>query len=541
MTHANQSISYDQPTYPDLGRIYPGDYYPDLPVDDYICRTNPLPQGPAVFDIRDFGAVAEPGRLNTEAFQQAADAAKDCGGGVILVSGGTYRLGTVWIPSHTTLFIAPDACLEASRNADLLLDQNPHHHQKYGTESVEGAFIRVRGAEDVVITGGGRISGSGEWYVYEPRELPALHPFDLTMLPRRDQAARINSVPDTVRYYYRQRIRYAEDKYQEGRPNLRRPSYMVWVEDSCQVRLENIILHDAMCWTLNVDCCQDVIIRNLVIDDNRHVANTDGIDITGSSHVTIEHCFISCADDGICLKNPVHTGRAMRDIQIRDCKVLSVMNAFKIGTGTRHDISQVRVSNCDFYLPDIYPGGVSGISIESCDGSHITDIILEDIRMDQVQCPIYLLLNRRNEAGDPYTDTPGVNAYWGGSVMDITLRHITAENVELPCLVTGFVSQTESGQPVRQAIQHVCLEDIEIRYRDNQEKIYLPQQFDEFLTDYPESNAHGDVDACGFWFRHADGLRLKQIRIKPRQVNTRPLLTFYDVNQVQVSEVTTLA
>lgn len=35
-------------------------------------------------------------------------------------------------------------------------------------ESSEGAFVRVKNAEDVTITGGGRINGSGEWYVYEP-------------------------------------------------------------------------------------------------------------------------------------------------------------------------------------------------------------------------------------------------------------------------------------------------------------------------------------------------------------------------------------
>ncbi|MDD2214546.1 MAG: glycosyl hydrolase family 28 protein, partial [Oscillospiraceae bacterium] len=482
MATENSTPTYDQPSYPDLGNIYPGDYYPDIPWQDYIRPDQPLPQGKAVFDIRDFGAVAEPGRLNTAAFQKAADAAAANGGGVILVAGGIYRMGTVWIPSHTTLFVAADACLEASRNADLLLDQNPHHHQKYGTESAEGAFIRVRDAEDVVITGGGRISGSGEWYVYEPRELPALEPFALTRLPRRDQAACINTVPGTVRYYYRQRIRYAEDKYQEGRPNLRRPSYMVWVENSRQVQLENIILHDAMCWTLNIDCCEQVVIRDLVIDDNRHVANTDGIDLTGSSHVAIEHCFISCADDGICLKNPVHTGRTMRDIEIHRCTVLSVMNAFKIGTGTRHDICQVRVSDCDLCLPDIYPGSVSGISIESCDGSYIKDVVLDHIRMDKIMCPVYLLLNQRNEALDPYTEEPDQNAYWGGGIADITIKNLSAPNAELPCIVTGFINSTKTGRTVRKAIRGLKLEHIDISYRDNQEEISLPEQFTEFLT-----------------------------------------------------------
>lgn len=61
-------------------------------------------------------------------------------------------------------------------------------------ESSEGAFVRVKNAEDVTITGGGSINGSGEWYVYEPRELPALVPFETSRLPRRDQAKEINTI-----------------------------------------------------------------------------------------------------------------------------------------------------------------------------------------------------------------------------------------------------------------------------------------------------------------------------------------------------------
>lgn len=45
----------------------------------------------------------------------------------------------------------------------------------------------------------------------------------------------------------------------------------------------------------------------MVIDDNRHVANSDGVDINASDNVLVDHCFISCADDGIVIKNPIRT------------------------------------------------------------------------------------------------------------------------------------------------------------------------------------------------------------------------------------------
>lgn len=73
------------------------------------------------FRIRDFGARPEKNLLNTEAFLKAAVACEKEGGGVILVAGGSYCMGTVYIPSHTTLFIAADSEIKASRNVDLLL------------------------------------------------------------------------------------------------------------------------------------------------------------------------------------------------------------------------------------------------------------------------------------------------------------------------------------------------------------------------------------------------------------------------------------
>ena len=519
---------YDRPTYPQLGHIYPGDYYEELPFSDYINTNQKIPSEKKIFDIRDFGARPEKDLLNTEAFLAAAAACEKAGGGVILVAGGSYCMGTIYIPSDTTLFIAADSEIRASRNADLLVSKNPEGIIDYGTESSEGSFVRVKDASNVTITGGGRISGSGEWYVYEPRELPARSPFPVTKLPRRDQAAEINTIPDTIRYYYRQRIRYAEDKYNEGKETLKRPSYMVWIQNSTNILIENIILHDSMTWTFNADCCDDIIIRNVVIDDNRHVANTDGFDITGCTDVTIQHCFVSCADDGICLKNPAHTRRTMKNIVISDCTVVSVMNAFKIGTGTVHDIENVLVTDCVFCMPDIYPGSVSGISIESCDGSNIKNIVVKNIEMKNVACPLYILLNMRNESRDSYTDEVGENHYWGGSICDITICDINAQEVELPSIITGFETYKKDGTVVRRAVSNILVENFDVKYRNNDEIIEIPQKIEEFLTDYPESNAHGDVDAYGIWSRHTDNLMLKNIEVVPRKNNTRKMICSYD-------------
>ena len=516
-------------SYPELGHIYPGDYLENIPYHEYIDRDQLLPEGKRVFDIQDFGAVPDE-RLNTEPIRLACEACRDAGGGVVLAAGGAYKTGTVRLYGNTILFIAPDGELRASRNGEDMIARMPGT-QDFGAESSGGAFILAVDAQDVTITGGGVIHGNGEWFVHEPRKKPALTPFPTTMLPTRAQAktSEINTVPGSVRTHYRERIRYAEDKYGEDKPVLRRPSAMVWLLRCQGVRIDNVILRDSMCWTLHPEACDGVTVKNVVIDDNRHVANTDGVDISGCSRVMVEHCFISCADDGVCVKNPVYTKRASEEIEVKNCTVCTVMNGFKIGTGTRRDIRHVTVENCDFIMPDIYPGSVSGVSIESCDGSRVEDVTVKNIRMKNVLCPLYILLNRRNQAKEPYSED-SETLYWGGHIARVKIEGLSAKNAELPAILTGYADKTKDGKTVRRALEDIQISDYNVQYRDNEEILHLPETFEEFLTDYPESNAHGDVDACGIWVRHADRVKLENIQVTPRTMNTRETIKLYDVN-----------
>ncbi|MBR1684685.1 MAG: hypothetical protein IJ708_06065 [Clostridia bacterium] len=520
-------------SYPWLGEIFPGDYMQEIPYEAYLKDAPEVEKSGNVYDVTDFGAVPGSLHVQTEALQKALDACAQTGG-TVYVPEGSYISGTLLMGSHTTLHLAPGASLIASRNIEDLIHPELSHGQDFGEESSGGAFLCVLHAEDVRITGGGTIHGQGEYFVHLPRKLPTMQPVDPVRLPTREEIrqGQINTAPGSIRTAYRERIRYAEDKYGEGKETLRRPSFMVWCYDAKRVEIDHVVLRDSMCWTLHMDRCDAVKIHDLVIDDNRHVANTDGIDLSGCQGVEIRHCFVSCADDGLCLKNTAHTGREMRNVEISECTVVTVMNAFKIGTGTRFPIRHVRVHDCTFMLPDIHPGSVSGISIESCDGSVIEDVEVRNIRMQGVQCPLYVLLNRRNEAGLPYSDD-SQDLYWGGAIRNVTVQGITALDCDLPCIVTGYADATRAGAPVRRAIEGLKVEDMTMRYREAEEIVQIPECFEEQLTDYPESNAHGDVDACGIWVRHADGVTIRGLEVTPRRANTRPPVVFLDCNEAE--------
>ena len=513
---------YDNPTFPDNGIIYTGDYYTDIPYHRYISDEE-LPSGP-VFNVKDFGATTERGVLSTAAIQQALDEAGK-NGGTVLVEGGAYTTGTLSIHSNTTLFIASGASIEASKDLTKFTD----------------AFIQAVDAENVTICGGGRINANGEYFVYLPHERPLLKALGYTKLPP-VLTDPMGKPEDTSRFAYRARIRYAEDKWNEGVEKILRPMYTLWIRGSRNVDIHNIIIRDSMDWSLSVDMSEYVKIENIIIDNNRHVANTDGIDIMSSKHVHVKHVFVSTADDGLCVKAPMLQGHdsinvadsnmAMgpaEDVTIEDATVISVMNAFKIGTETYFDIKGVRCENCTFMLPDIFPGGVSGISIESADGSNISDITLKNIKMRNIAVPVFISLAKRNKFGY-LSDEDRKAKENGGSVSDITIENIDAEGMESTCIITGF--RDEDGSEGR--IKDITIKNMKAVYLDNEERLSVLPEIRENVRDYPESNALGDMPSYGFYVRHADNVKLENVCITPRSCNTREMILTDDVKDFSI-------
>ena len=124
------------------------------------------------------------------------------------------------------------------------------------------------------------------------------------------------------------------------------------------------------------------------------------MDMVGSSDADIRHCFISTADDGIVIKNALWEGcdSAMRNIKIADCEIISRTNSIKIGTETTHDIEDVLIESCKFFMTDLYPGTVSAIALEAVDGTALRNVTIKNITADRCQCPLFIRLGNRNRA-----------------------------------------------------------------------------------------------------------------------------------------------
>ncbi len=480
------------------------DYTSYFPVENYIHPAE-IPTENAYF-ITDFGAIANNTSVNN------ADAINECinhchknGGGYVVVCGGNFTSKTVELKSNVTLFVASDSSIIA-------------HESGEGFE--HKTLIFAKDCENIEITGGGTINGNGHFFGRKPLlDKNLTEPADIidVIQMRRD---------------YRAQLRFTHpSKYGK----------LCLLEGCKKIHVHNIIFKDSASWTLRTTRCDDILIEDFVINNNRHVCNSDGIDLMQSSNVEIRHCFLSCADDGIVLKNAIWEGcdGAMQNIHVTDCDVISCTNAFKIGTETTYPISKVLVEDCRFYMTDLYPGSVSGISIESVDGADVYDITVKNIEMNRCTCPVFIRLGNRNRAAlvNEQSATAieyGVKAIGGGvdktsfnmtgKMHDITIENIKAKDIELPVIIAGF---KQKGKV--KTVDNVTLRNFSLTYRNAKEIIDKRMFIPEYSKEYPECWRFRNLPAYAVWARHVRNLKIESFNCSPAPDTWKKDMIFVDV------------
>ncbi len=89
------------------------------------------------------------------------------------------------------------------------------------------------------------------------------------------------------------------------------------VYNSKNVHIEDVVLRDSANWVCAMFNSQNIFIDNIkIIGQWRY--NTDGIDLTNCSDVTIKNCFIRSFDDSICVK-ATHNFTVCENFNISNC------------------------------------------------------------------------------------------------------------------------------------------------------------------------------------------------------------------------------
>jgi polygalacturonase len=328
-----------------------------------------------VFDVRAYGAAGDGKKLDTKAIQDAVDACARCGGGRVVLPGGTFLSGTIVLKSNVNLDLEAGATLLGSTD----LADYPAHVQSlrsYTDNYTEKSLIYAEKQENVSITGLGTIDGQGG------------------------------------------------DKAFLEKPWKQRP-YLLRIIECKNVTVRGVKLRNSPMWTQHYLGCEGVLIDGITVDSLVN-GNNDGIDIDSCEKVRVANCNINSIDDGICLK--ATTDRPCRYVTVTNCVIRGLCNGIKCGTESNGGFQDITVSNCA-----IYDTPLAGIALEMVDGGDCERIVVSGITMKNVPGGIFVRLGNRARPISPQGTPPKI-----GSMKDIIIRDVQAVGVSaVGCSITG--------------------------------------------------------------------------------------------------------
>lgn len=444
------------------------------------------------FSILEFGAAADGKTLNTIFIQAAIDAAANNGGGRVVVPQGIFLSGSIILKSNVELHIMENAVLLGSTNVDDYVKLNRWM-----------ALIMADGAENISITGNGKIDGQG-----------------------RTLALQIDSLfsagkMDSINY-----------NFKHNRPKeYMRPQLIEFV--NCKnIQVKNITLTNGACWLQTYELCKNLTIENIIVRSDAYW-NNDGVDVVDCRNVRIINCDIDAADDGICLKS-VHPDNYCDSIYIADCKVRSSASAVKFGTVSHGGFKNVVIENIQ-----VYNTFRSTVAIECVDGGSLENILINNIHAVNTGNAIFIKLGDRTKRGD------------GSILKNVTIKNMNVEiasvrpdsDYEIIAPEVSFphniFPSSITGMPGRK-IENVILENIEIYYPGggNTGLAYMPlsrlDAVPENSSDYPEYSMFGELPAWGIYVRHVDGITFNNIKLRIDSADYRPAFVFDDVKNILI-------
>ena len=425
----------------------------------------PLAAQGAVFDIRDHGARPGEDRVNTQAVQGAIDACTAAGGGTVLVTGGRFVTGTIYLKDNVTLHIAGDAALLGSTDpGDYAADT---HKIVYANESyMDRCLLFARNARNVCIEGRGTIDGRGQ----------------------------VENFPNTG--------------------GAQRPMLIRFLE--CErVLLRDVRLVNPASWTCAFLYCDDVAASNLSIH-SRANWNGDGLDFDGCRNVRVHGCSFDTSDDSVCLQAS-RADRPCRDITVSDCVFVSKWAGMRIGMSSLGDFENVAVSNCVFR--DISD---AGLKIQMCEGGAMRNMVFSNLVMQNVPRPVLMTFNRFRLGVDTPDPAPPMR-----SMGRMRFSNLLVDNSALEGVPCGIVLSGVPGHPIEDiAFSNVSLllpgggaaEDAAVTslpgFTDQRPEFHVLGEKMPF---------------AGLFARHVRGLRLDDVRFDAARPDARPVIVCEDV------------
>ncbi len=353
----------------------------------------------AVYNITNYGAVADGKTLNTTAIQKAINDCRDHGSGIILIPPGNFITGTVRLFSNMNLYFEPGSVLAGSRDNKDYLYQKDFGFTGLGAGNKTGILVAHK-EQNISVTGFGIIKGNGKSFMH----MDSLQ-YGMDFKPE----------------YTRQQKDYMNPKYgRKDGPVLWKGSYeeragvMAMFSDCKNVTVSNIHFEDSPNWTVAFLNSEDIKINGVSIHNNMSIPNSDGMDFYDSKNITISNCNIEAGDDAIAVISS-------NNLTATNCILHSRSSGIRVGYNVyNHNNS----GNLLFNNITIYDSN-RGIGIFQRQDGDMKNMIFSNI-----------IINTRLHSGQWWghgepihiSSVPGLGSKQTGSISHIRFSNITASS-----------------------------------------------------------------------------------------------------------------
>jgi len=453
-----------------------------------------------VYNVIEFGAVADGKTLCTKAVQDAIEKCSADGGGIVRFDEGRFVLSTVFLKSNVTVEITETATVLGSLNFDDYCPDEKVDYPLYQDASHSFFHCSMFVAEDcenIKINGGGKVDMRSVWD---------------------EKDVRIMS---------------------------HRGAKCIALKNCKNVEISGLSIYNATDLAVYFAGCENVDVFRLKIR-----VYIDGISPDNSKNVRIHDCDVEAGDDAIVFKSSYTLNRLdiCKNIRVWNCNLKSRCCAVKFGTETNGGFEDIIVEN--IYIRETR---ITGLAIESVDGAILDGITVRNVEMRNVNAPIFIHVGRRMRG-------PSGRAL--GKIKNITLENITADgpyeeyeivpwnyfsykagdtrqNPKVFGIAESFdgTKETDEWQMTsnicglkESPLENIVLRNVHLKLSGGTQE--YNKEVPEEAQDYPEVFVYGRIlPAKGIYFRHIDGLTLENVTVETYRPDKREDFIFEYVNK----------
>ncbi len=310
------------------------------------------------FNIKDFGAIGDGHTMNTDAFKKAINSCSEAGGGKVIVPPGLWLTGPIELKSNINFNV--------ERGALILF--SPDHKDYPIISSPRGGYIvapPVYGfnLENIAIIGEGLIDGNGT--TWRPLKKSKVNS---SLWKKFVNSGGVTNDDNSI-WYPSKAARDGIEELSQMKKNKNdiTTDDLLLYRDALRPRLVSLIncknilvdgvtFQNSPSFAFNPIYCEDLVVRNVKVNNEYWAQNGDAIDIGMCKNVLVYNCTITAGDDGICMKSgksKTPNEPALQNIVIADCVVYHAHGGFVTGSETYGGMHNIYVNNCDFIGADI--------------------------------------------------------------------------------------------------------------------------------------------------------------------------------------------